>query len=202
MTCEDENMQKKSNQKRSVFQGWSGFATLLILLGLFAYWKLKVESVPAGRNTALRGAIALDQPAREFSLRDIDGNRHQLRDYEGNLIFVHFWASWCAPCVVELPELFEFAEGLKDESFKIIAIALDDTWEKAHSVLPKSVPDNVIILLDPEHRSAQMYGAYQYPETFVIKPDLKLLTKWIGPQEWRMPFFTNWVIRTLASTEE
>jgi len=60
--------------------------------------------------------------ALEFELRDIDNQMHRLSDYRGKVVLVNFWASWCIPCLKEMPGMQRTADTLRDRPFEILAI--------------------------------------------------------------------------------
>jgi peroxiredoxin len=79
------------------------------------------------------------EPAPDFYLSDINGNFHSLKKFRGNIIFLNFWASWCAPCIKEIPEKNSMIERFKGENVVFLNISLDkkrDDWlgviEKHH----------------------------------------------------------------------
>lgn len=80
------------------------------------------------------GAIAyllLERPAAEtvipeLALSDLDGNEHRLEDYRGELVLVNFWATWCPPCLREIPMLVEAQKALGERGLRILGPALDD----------------------------------------------------------------------------
>jgi len=105
---------------------------------------------------------------------------------------LHFWASWCEPCLDEIPELYRFAEKFDSNEFAMVAVSLDKTWEEAKEVTRlEGLPPTITLLLDPTLVSAKKYGSFQFPETFLISKSGKILTKWIGPQKWGTPFFES-----------
>jgi len=99
---------------------------------------------------------------------------------------IHFWASWCEPCLDELPELFEFVEGFSKDELRLLAVSLDQSWSEANTILEQQTvhSENIIQLIDPELKVAHLFGSFQYPETIVIQGVDSILTKWVGPQKW------------------
>ena len=66
------------------------------------------------------------QPRPEFSLADTRGSAVSVNDYDGQLLLINFWATWCTPCVEEMPMLSELQNRYEDRGFQIVGIALDD----------------------------------------------------------------------------
>ncbi len=126
--------------------------------------------------------------APNFELTDWRGKKQRLGDQRGSVVLIHFWASWCPPCLDEIPKWIEFANRFKGKRFKFIAISLDQNWRDALKIVPgASLPSNVLSLLDDSGKVAEDFGSYQFPETYLLSPDLKIITKWVGPQEWNNP---------------
>jgi thiol-disulfide isomerase/thioredoxin len=102
---------------------------------------------------------------------------------------VHFWASWCGPCVPEIPEILAAAKKTpKDQSGRDIywvLISQDASWDKATSVLKEEMlTTNVISIIDPEAKVSDQFGTYQFPETYLVNRDGGIAAKWIGSQQW------------------
>src|SRR6185295_11071161 len=122
---------------------------------------------------------------KEFSLSDSSGNRVKFASFKGGVVFLHFWAAWCPPCLDEIRHLIAFAKKHRDKPMKVIAISLDPSWEEAQKVLDaKDLPSNMISLLDPKQEVSNLYGSFEYPETYFIDKEQKIVHKWIGPQNW------------------
>lgn len=118
----------------------------------------------------------------QFELKDESGRSVFLKDFNSApILVVHFWATWCAPCVDELPELLKFAEKRND--VKVVLVSLDEEWKTAHKILPAQLPSNVVSLLDPAAKLASSWGSYQYPETYLFGRG-EVRAKLVGPQDW------------------
>lgn len=160
-----------------------GLAILAIsATGLGIWWyQSSFKTGPEGEQTLVRSAP-------DFALKDAAGKTHRLSDYKGQPVILHFWAEWCPPCLEEIPQWIAAAKKAEGKRVRWIAVSLDDAWEAAHKILPaKDLPSNVISLLDPVKEVPDQYGSYQFPETYLLTEDHKIVTKWIGPQDWSHP---------------
>ncbi len=110
---------------------------------------------------------SLGVPAQDFSLVDIDGNTHTLADYEGQVVIVNFWATWCNPCRAEMPALQEVYDKYKDDGLVLLAINQDESLATINAFADEyelSFP----ILLDDTLQVSRQYDIQAYPSTFFI----------------------------------
>jgi thiol-disulfide isomerase/thioredoxin len=151
--------------------------------------------VGAGALLLLRNGNSGKQTAEglkhvpSFSLPRSNGEKLDLEDWKDHVVVVHFWATWCPPCIPELPEILGAAKKMpKDQSGRAIywlLISQDESWEKAHAILKEeTLPENVFSVLDPEAKVSDGFGSYQFPETYLISRQGGIAAKWIGAQEW------------------
>ena len=121
--------------------------------------------------------------APDFEFTDLKGNTSRLSDFQGKVVVLNFWASWCAPCVVEFPQLLNLANTFPDE-LVLLAISLDEDQAAMMRFLEKMDDinqDNVIIARDPDKRiSLDLFQTVKLPETFLIRPDGEIIDKIIG----------------------
>lgn len=118
--------------------------------------------------------------AFNFSVPDlISGKTISLEDYKGKLVFLDFWASWCGPCIEELPNVVRLQKELGAEKFQVVSISLDE--ENAGEELKKHIDKYGItypVLYSGEgwkQDAAEKYGVQYIPNTWVISPDGKIL---------------------------
>ena len=155
------------------------------------YAKNDASQGSMGETTGAAGARKFPK-APEFVLPDEFGKLQGLEALRGDVILIHFWASWCPPCVGELPKIIKSANAYKDKKFKLVVISLDKNWKDADRVLPNGkLPPNVFSLLDSANKVSAAYGSYEFPETYLLTRDLRIVTKWIGPQKWNSEEFKS-----------
>lgn len=105
-----------------------------------------------------------------FELERLEGGRVSLSDLSGSLVLLDFWATWCAPCVVEIPELNAFFEEHREAGVEVLAIAVDEEdrsaladWSEKHGI---AYP----VALGHEDLARQ-YGAVAFPYHVLLGPD-------------------------------
>lgn len=129
------------------------------LAGFFVYREVTRVGDP--------GVINIGQQAPDFTLKGENGRPIKLSDYRGKLVFLNFWATWCLPCVEEMPEMEKLNNTFKDRKFQMLAVSVDTDWDvvkqfyKAHNL---TIP----AALDPGHQISGLYKVFKFPETFLI----------------------------------
>ena len=116
------------------------------------------------------------QPALDFELQDQYGNTHTLADYEGKVIFLNFWATWCGPCKAELPDIQKLYEKYKDsEDVVILGVAAPDYGnEGSIAEITTFLEENELtypVLMDERQQLFYGYGISAFPTTFMIDAD-------------------------------
>lgn len=124
--------------------------------------------------------------APDFTLTDIQGQKWQLSDLRGKLVFINFWATWCPPCQEELPSMEELNRGLEKGKFQMLTILSNDNPDLARRLADR-IGLTFPILIDPDSKGAARYGITGVPETFIIDSQGILREKIIGPRKWNSP---------------
>jgi cytochrome c biogenesis protein CcmG/thiol:disulfide interchange protein DsbE len=133
--------------------------------------------------TIIRSAL-IGHPAPGFALRTLDGSDTvRLSDLHGQVVVVNFWASWCADCRIEHPDLEAAWQRYRDRGVVVLGVAFQDR-PSASEAFVADIGASWPQLSDPGSRTALAYGVYGVPETFVIGPDGRIESKHIGPVDY------------------
>ncbi len=109
----------------------------------------------------------------------------QLSQLRGKPVLLNFWATWCPPCVQEVPDLVALQRQMGD---KVVVVAVSmDVDEAAYKAFTTKNMPGVLTVRDPDHKSSALYGTFAYPESFLIDKDGKIQRKFIGAVEWTSP---------------
>ena len=131
--------------------------------------------------------LRVGQPAPDFTLPGLDGKMVSLSDYRGHVVLVNVWATWCPPCVDEMPSMERLYQELKDENFEIVAISIDAMGAEAVASFMEKNNLNFAALLDPEGTIKSVYQITGVPESFIVNKKGILVEKIIGPRNWAAP---------------
>jgi thiol-disulfide isomerase/thioredoxin len=110
----------------------------------------------------------------------MDGTVQKLSNYRGRVVLVNLWATWCPPCLEEMPLLETLAARYGPRGLVILGIAADEDRSAVERFLAKR-PLSFEVLLDPNGEVGTRYGITGYPETFVVDREGRLQLKFIGP---------------------
>jgi peroxiredoxin len=144
------------------------------------------------------GPIGVGSAAPDFELPALDGDTVRLSEQRGKVVFVNFWATWCAPCRDEMPAMERLYQRLRGDRFAMLAVSVDEGGEQAVRSFLADIPHSYPILLDAtsarrmEARTAQAYGITGVPETFVIDPGGTIVEKVVGPADWSDPAMVDY----------
>ena len=136
----------------------------------------------------------LDRPVRAgeaapaFALESLQGEPVELSRYRGRVVVLNFWATWCPPCVTEMPSLERLSK--LDNNVTVLTVSVD----RDLGILRKFVAEHGLTLAvarDPERRLAVRYGTYKYPETYILGPNGQVHDKIVGAVDWDQPNLRN-----------
>jgi len=145
-------------------------------------------------------ALALEKapkPAPDVAFTDAAGTRHALSTFRGRYVLLNLWATWCGPCVAELPALARlsiYAPGLR-----VLAINMDKGQVDAAAFLKSHAAKALPVYRDSDVVMLRSFHAYGLPMTVLIDPDGKIVAKAEGPADWDTPEAVKYFKRITGS---
>jgi peroxiredoxin len=129
--------------------------------------EIGIAQIPSDRPAA--GILQAGDQAYDFTLQDLDGNSVNLVDFRGRPVIVNFWATWCAPCRIEMPELQAAFDHYQDEDLVILALDQDEPIDVARAYFYDEMNLTFTPLLDENSAIATSYGSYSVlPTSYFI----------------------------------
>jgi thiol-disulfide isomerase/thioredoxin len=145
------------------------------------------------------GSLASLSTAAELPIFDKAGGKVDLAKEKGRIVVIHFWATWCPPCVDEIPELSKFWEQYKGrDDIALYAISVDKDWKIVEDFSAKH-PNNLPFYRDPESSTAKRFGTSQFPETYITNRAGRVLYRIQGGVQWADPEVKERIRQLLAS---
>ncbi len=154
-----------------------GLAAALLIFGsgLWGEQPSVLQQIPVneGERTVAQiapgssGLLAVGDSAHNFHLPDLDGEVVSLEDFRGQPVIVNFWATWCAPCRLEMPALQAAQTQYADEGLVVLALN-DQESAAAVAAFVAELDLNLTTLLDPEGVISALYQVYNFPTTYFI----------------------------------
>lgn len=137
-------------------------------------------------DTLTEKLINQGDQAPAFSVNTDQGKSISLKNYPGKVLVLNFWASWCKPCVDEMPSLNEFSKRMAPEGVTVLGISVDHDEAKYKKFL-KDANIAFQTYRDEKANIPASYGTYKYPETYIIDKQGKVVEKIIGEEFWLNP---------------
>jgi cytochrome c biogenesis protein CcmG/thiol:disulfide interchange protein DsbE len=148
------------------------FILLAILLGLSGCYS---GSRPPRIGTA----------APDFTVKDSD-RTVMLSQFKGQVVVLNFWATWCPPCIEEMPSLVRMQQFMKPKGVAVLAVSVD-VDENNYRRFLRDHNVNLLTVRDPDQKSNRLYGTFKFPETYIIDRNGMMRRKFIGPVDWTEP---------------
>jgi cytochrome c-type biogenesis protein len=165
-------------------------ASVLLLIGATYYADSATRKSAKNSTSGVQDpAKSIGIPAPEFTLKDLSGKDVSLADYKGKVVLVNFWATWCTPCLGEIPDLIQMQTKYGPKGFVILGMAMDEEgksvvapWveKQRFDVSGQQLPMNYPILLSNDDTANKFGGLLGYPTSVLITRDGKQLKRVTG----------------------
>ena len=153
-------------------------ALMLLFVGLIGFSLRDTSAKEGGR-------------APEFAITTDEGKRITPESFGGKVLVLNFWATWCSPCVQEIPSLSQFQKRFGKDGVVVVAVSIDKNPEKYRRFL-----DRIHVAFDtardPSADIPNQYGTFQYPESYIIK-DGRIVRKFDNAADWTSDDITQYV---------
>ena len=161
------------------------FTAALVLSGCYG------RSKPSSINT----------PAPDFTIQDTE-HSVTLSQLRGKIVVLNFWATWCPPCIEEMPSLVQMQKKFKNTDVTVLAVSVDEDADAYHRFL-KDHGIDLLTVRDPGPRTdqgvsapvASRYGTFKFPETYIIDRSGVIRRKFIGPIDWNQQEIVEYLSR-------
>jgi len=135
--------------------------------------------------------------APQFSVQD-STTTVSLQQMRGKVVLLNFWATWCPPCVEEMPSLVALQKRLGDR-MTILAVSVDEDEGEYRRFLARHRIE-LLTVRDAEQKSNLLYGTTRFPETYVIDPAGVVRRKFVGPVDWERPDVIAYLEKLYSAT--
>jgi cytochrome c biogenesis protein CcmG/thiol:disulfide interchange protein DsbE len=146
---------------------------------------------------ALSGCYGRSRPSRigsnalDFTVQD-GPTKVTLSQFRGQVVVLNFWATWCPPCVEEMPSLVEMQRRFKGKGVTVLAVSVD-VDQSAYRQFVKDHNVNLLTVRDPDQKSSALYGTFKFPETYIVDRNGVIRRKFIGAVDWTAPEVTDFL---------
>ncbi len=144
---------------------------------------LLVAFVFVVNDTLNEHVVVVGDKAPDFKIISDNGKPISRSDFGGKILVLNFWATWCPPCIEELPSLDEFQRQLKGQGVVVVGVSVDKNEKQYKDFLAKARV-SFQTSRDGDSSISAEYGTFKYPETYIINSKGEVVVKYIGPKDW------------------
>ena len=144
---------------------------------------------------------SINTPAPDFTIQDAD-HSVTLSQLRGKIVVLNFWATWCPPCIEEMPSLVEMQKKFQGKGVTVLAVSVDDDADDYHKFLKEHSIDLLTVREAGQKTDkgvfapvSQQYGTIKVPETYIIDRGGVIRRKFIGPVDWSQTEIVEYLSR-------
>lgn len=160
-----------------------GVLTASALLGPSTHARPEETGAESGANPErAAGGCQAKRANLDFTVKDMNGAKVRLADYKGKVILINFWATWCAPCKVEIPAFIELHDQYKDKGLVVLGVSGDDDAETLRAFATEWKINYPMLIGRDEEKLLDAYGPlYGYPTSVIVGRDGAVCGRHVGP---------------------
>jgi peroxiredoxin len=130
--------------------------------------------------------VNVGDTAPHFNVTADDGEQISVREFNGKALLLNFWASWCKPCIEEIPSLNTLARLFGPEGLIVLGISQDKS-SAAYTDFIRNQHTDFLTFRQPDQSIQHSYGTIQIPESYLIDRSGKIRAKFVSSQDWTSP---------------
>lgn len=181
------------------------FATLAIIataVGAFYYYQSQPSAPVAPTHGKPFARATSPKDIAPLQFEDDKGRGHTLADFQGKLVLLNLWATWCAPCREEMPALDRLQTELGGPRFEVVALSIDQQGaDGARKFLAQAGVKSLALYVDRSAQASFKLGVLGLPSTLLVDPRGREISRHIGPAKWDSPEVIGDLRRRIASLE-
>ena len=175
---------------------WAIFVVLtVIVLAIGAIVTLAFLPQQQDRQQSAVGSLVVGKPAPDFTLPTLDGTEVSLSQLRGQPVLINFWASWCAPCLAELPGIQKLYQEMNKDGLEVLAVNVDENPEKEIPKVIQRLGLNLPIYTDKNAELSEMFEVSAIPFTIVTNRKHEIIWAESGEKDW----FSEKVIQEIGT---
>lgn len=188
-------------KKKYLLKEFKEFGIIAVILGILYLTGLHTDVAAFTQRVILQtGIITPDIELPEddietldynLALTSIDGTEAHLSDFKGKVIFMNIWATWCAPCIAEMPGIQSLYEDIENDDIVFVMLSMDDSREKAVKFIDKKGYTFPVYV--PASRVSDMLRAPSIPTTLVVNKEGKVVSKKVGMAKYNTKKFKRFL---------
>ena len=124
-----------------------------------------------------------DDEIKSFTLTDINKQTHSLSDYRGKVVLINFWASWCTPCLLEMPSMERLEQTLADQDFVLLTLNTTDDPRRIRETL-KRLQVDMTVLLDHDSKTLKTWHGKLLPTSYLLDRNGRVHYRAVGGVDW------------------
>jgi thiol-disulfide isomerase/thioredoxin len=174
-------------------------AAFVVAVAISVVSGLRDSGAGARRDDEAFGVARASAAAPPITLERPDGTPLPLGELKGRVLFVNFWATWCPPCVEEMPSMLALGRELTSkypDRFRMVAVSVDEGWPEVVQFFRGALPAEALVARDRDLAATKAYYCaargscpenFKFPETYIVDADGKVVAYMVGPRDWTDP---------------